>query len=237
MATFDLSAVIWRRRAAARRITLRVDAGLGRVVVTLPPRSARAAALALLDANSAWLASQLDALPEIQTLEAGATVSIDGVPRIIRQRTGQQGVWLHENVLNAACEAAVVPRLVGQFLRAEARRRLTGQAIGKSALAGLSLQRVSIRDTRSRWGSCSAAGALMFSWRLVMAPLFVQDYVVAHEVAHLKHLDHGPEFWALADRLSPHREAAVSWLRAEGPRLLRVAWPAGRAPTPPATTG
>jgi len=218
-----MAGVVWRRHATAQRITLRIDAGLGRVVVTLPARVPRAAGVALLNANAAWVALHLAALPEVVTMQAGGCVCIDGVPRLIRHRQGGRGVWLEADALNAACDPAVLPRLVGQFLREEARRRLTSQAVGKSALAGLVLQRVSIRDTRSRWGSCSPGGALMFCWRVVMAPLFVQDYVVAHEVAHLMHLDHGADFWALADRLSPHREAAVSWLHQEGPRLLRVA--------------
>jgi predicted metal-dependent hydrolase len=223
MSKCDLAGPLWRRHATARQITLRIDARLGRVVVTLPARAKRAAGLALLNANAAWVASHLAALPDVQTMDAGGSVSIDGVPRLIRHKRGGQGVWLEADVVNAACDPAVVPRMVGQFLRAEAKRRLTGQALGKSARAGLALKCVSIRDTRSRWGSCSPGGALMFSWRVVMAPLFVQDYVVAHEVAHLKHLDHGADFWALADALSPHRKAAVSWLHKEGPRLLRVA--------------
>ena len=76
--------------------------------------------------------------------------------------------------------------------------------------------------TRSRWGSCASDGSLAFSWRLVMTPEFVQDYVAAHEVAHLKHLNHGARFWSLVDKLTPHAEAAIPWLRAEGFRLLRV---------------
>ncbi len=223
MSSLDVSAVVWRRRASARRITLRIDAALGQVVVTLPERVPRSAGMALLNTHADWAASHLAALPDVPRMGSGGSVSIDGVPRVIRHRPGKRGVWLEADELNAACDPAVLPRLVAQFLRAEAKRRLTGQAVRKSAGAGAALQRVSVRDTRARWGSCSPGGALMFCWRLVMAPLFVQDYVVAHEVAHLVHLDHGPAFWALAESLSPHREAAVSWLRAEGPRLLRVA--------------
>jgi predicted metal-dependent hydrolase len=114
-------------------------------------------------------------------------------------------------------------RRVGDFLRAEAGRRLAVLARDKALLAGVAVRRVSVRDTRSRWGSCSPKGALMFCWRLLMAPPLVQDYVVAHEVAHLRHLNHGTAFWALADQLSPHRAAAEAWLAQEGPRLLRVA--------------
>jgi predicted metal-dependent hydrolase len=215
--------VIWRRHARARRITLRIDPGHGRVVVTLPARAARAAGLHLLNNNAGWVASRLAALPNVPPLADGGSVPINGVPCLIRHLPGRRGAWLEADVLHVSGDPAFLPRRVADFLRAEAQRRLGGQALAKSAGAGLMALRVSVRDTRSRWGSCSPAGALMFCWRLVMAPLFVQDYVVAHEVAHLRHLDHGPDFWALADALSPHRHEAVTWLLKEGPRLLRVA--------------
>jgi predicted metal-dependent hydrolase len=214
--------VVWRRHARARRITLRIDPGQGQVVVTQPVRAARAAGLDLLGRNAAWVASRLAALPEVPPLVDGGSVPINGVPHRIRLMPGRRGSWLEAGVLHVSGDKAALPRRVQDFLRAEAKRRLGGQAVAKSAASGLVAQRVSVRDTRSRWGSCSPAGALMFCWRLVMAPLFVQDYVVAHEVAHLRHLDHGPEFWALADALSPHRHEAVTWLLKEGPRLLRV---------------
>jgi predicted metal-dependent hydrolase len=83
-------------------------------------------------------------------------------------------------------------------------------------------QAIRLKDTRSRWGSCAPDGTLAFSWRLVMAPDWVLDYVVAHEVAHLRELNHSSRFWAHVERLTPHRDAAVEWLRQHGPALLRV---------------
>lgn len=82
-----------------------------------------------------------------------------------------------------------------------------------------------MKDTRTRWGSCTADGTLMFCWRLVMAPPHVQDYVAAHEVAHLRHMDHGRGFWALVARLTPNKPAAVHWLETQGPGLMRVGSP------------
>jgi predicted metal-dependent hydrolase len=215
--------IVWRRHTRARRITLRIDPGQGNVVITLPARAARAAGLALLNTHAGWVASRLAALPCVPPLVAGGTVPINGVPHLIRHMPGRRGTWLEANVLHVSGNPAFLPRKVSDFLRAEAQLRLVGQAMAKSAGAGLAAGRVCVRDTRSRWGSCSPAGALMFCWRLIMAPPFVQDYVVAHEVAHLRHLDHSPDFWALADALSPHRREAVTWLLKVGPRLLRVA--------------
>jgi len=79
-----------------------------------------------------------------------------------------------------------------------------------------------VADTRSRWGSCAPDGRLSFCWRLMLAPSFVVDYVVAHEVAHLCHLNHGPRFWQVVERLTHHRAEAQLWLRRNGARLLRA---------------
>ena len=92
----------------------------------------------------------------------------------------------------------------------------------KAGQAELTPRRVTVKDTQTRWGSCAANRNLAFSWRLIMAPRLVQDYVAAHEVAHLRHMNHGSRFWALVEVLTPHTEVAVAWLREEGPRLLRV---------------
>lgn len=229
--------ILWRRHATARRITLRIDAGRGKVVVTLPRRTAKSAGLALLRENAGWVAASLAALPNVAPIQDGASIAIEGIPHLIRHAPHGRTPILRGNALHVPGDPAEMPQRVANFLRGHAKIRLAARAVAKAASIGLAPCRVTVRDTRSRWGSCSAQGALMFCWRLVMAPPFVQDYVVAHEVAHLRHLDHGAAFWALADILSPHRREAVSWLQANGLALLRVGRPAGAAPTRSAPTG
>ncbi len=215
--------VFWRRSAAARRVTLRIDARKGHVVVTLPMRVGRAAGVALLNTHAEWVTARLAALPAAAPFADGASVMLDGAPLPIRHAPGARGgAWLTDGALHVAGEPAFLSRRVHDFLRAEAKRRLAAQVAAKAGAAGLAARRVTVKDTKSRWGSCSPDGVLMFCWRLVMAPPFVQDYVVAHEVAHLRHLNHGDAFWALTDRLSPHRAQAVAWLNREGARLLRT---------------
>jgi predicted metal-dependent hydrolase len=92
----------------------------------------------------------------------------------------------------------------------------------KASVVDVAPRRVAVKDTKSRWGSCASNRNLGFSWRLVMAPPHVQDYVAAHEVAHLRHMNHGPRFWSLVAELTPHTEIAVAWLRNNGPKLLRI---------------
>ena len=186
-------------------------------------RAGRAAGMALLNTHAAWVAARLAALPEAAPFADGTTVMLDGAPVPIHHAPGERGgAWLADGVLHVAGDAAFLSRRVHDFLRGEAKRRFAAQSTAKAGIAGLAPRRITVKDTRTRWGSCSADGVLMFCWRLVMAPPFVQDYVVAHEVAHLRHMNHAPAFWALTDTLSPHRERAVAWLHEEGPRLLRT---------------
>jgi predicted metal-dependent hydrolase len=215
--------VQWRRSARARRVSLRIDPREGTVVLTLPPRAGRPLGMALLMDHAEWVTRRLAALPGAVPFVDGAEVPVDGVPHRIRHVPGLRGaVRLVGCEIQVGGEVEFLPRRVGDFLRAEARRRLGGLVAAKVALSGLRPSRVTVKDTRTRWGSCAASRALAFSWRLVMAPGFVQDYVVAHEVAHLRHMNHGPLFWALVGTLTPEMPRAMAWLRDEGPRLMRV---------------
>lgn len=225
--TLDLStgptAVLWRRSARARKISLRIDTRTGGVIVTLPTRAAQAAGMALLRDNAAWVADRLARLPQTVTLVDGATVPIDGTPHQVRHEPGARGgAWIADGALIVAGRPEFLARRATDFLRAEARRRLSVLALAKATLAGRAPRRVIVKDTRTRWGSCTADGTLMFSWRLVMAPPEIQDYVAAHEAAHLRHMNHGREFWALVGQLTAHRAAATRWLEVEGPGLMRV---------------
>jgi hypothetical protein len=215
--------VEWRRSKRARRVSLRIDPRGGSVVVTLPPRAGRSAGMALLMDHADWVTDRLAALPEQVAFVDGSSVPIAGVPHRIRHMPNQHGgAWLHAGELHVTGAPEFLRRRVIDFLRAEARRRLAALVMQKAAMAGLQPRRLIVKDTRSRWGSCAPDGSLAFSWRLVMAPEFVQEYVAAHEVAHLQHMHHGPRFWALVDRLTPHTRTAVPWLRQEGARLLRM---------------
>ncbi len=215
--------VEWRRSARARRISLRIDPYGGTVVVTLPLRVGVRAGIALLTNHADWVSDRLAALPDAVALTDDALVPICGVPHRIRHLPqARGGAWLDNGELFVTGRPEFLARRVKDFLRAEARRRLAALTVAKAQSADLHPRRLTVKDTRSRWGSCAADGSLSFSWRLVMAPAFVQDYVAAHEVAHLRHMNHGKRFWALVERLTPHTATAVPWLRTEGTRLLRI---------------
>jgi predicted metal-dependent hydrolase len=178
--------------------------------------------MALLMGHVDWVADRLAALPEAVPFMDGAVVPIGGVPyRIRHEPTARGTAWLRDEELHVTGAPEFLRRRVTDFLRAEARRRLTALVAAKAALAGVTPKRVVVKDTTSRWGSCAPDKTLAFSWRLVMAPEWVQDYVAAHEVAHIGHMHHGPAFWAQVERLTPHTKAAIAWLRKDGARLQR----------------
>ena len=196
-----LARVEWRRSSRARRVSLRIDPTGGAVVVTLPIRATRKAGMALLMGHAEWVSSRLAALPEAIRFAEGATVPIAGVPHRIRHApTAKGGAFLLGQELHVTGAREFLSRRVRDFLRKEAQRRLGALVAAKAGLIGVVPKRVTMKDTTSRWGSCAPDKSLALCWRLVMAPAFVQDYVVAHEVAHLRHMNYGPKFWALVNQ-------------------------------------
>jgi predicted metal-dependent hydrolase len=179
--------------------------------------------MALLITNADWVSERLAALPGAVAFVDGAEVPLHGVGHCIRHMPRARGVaWVQDGEIRVAGDLGCLARRVADFLRAEARRSIIALVTEKAALARVQPGRIALKDTSSRWGSCASNGNLAFSWRLVMAPPFVQDYVAAHEVAHLRHMNHGPRFWALVTQITPHMDPAIVWLRTNGMRLLRV---------------
>ncbi|OLS42931.1 M48 family peptidase [Rhodovulum sp. BSW8] len=213
--------VTLRRSARARRYSLRVSQLDGRVTLTLPQRAPEADGLAFVREKEAWIRRHLSARPEDQVVRAGGTVPYEGRALALVPGSGR-APRLHEGTLAVPGPAAEVPARVQAFLKTRARARLAAAADGYTAALGLSYRRLTLRDARSRWGSCSSRGDLMFAWRLIMAPPEVLDYVAAHEVAHLVEMNHSPAFWAVVARLMPGYEAPRAWLRANGAALHRV---------------
>lgn len=210
-----------KRSALARRISLRIDPVRGPVMV-LPPKAKLADAERFLIAHRIWLAERMARLPGKVALTDGAQVPILGVPHPIRHAPeAKRGVWVEDGALVVSGRVEHVGRRVADFLKAEAKRLILPQAHDLAARLDRKPGRVSVKDTRSRWGSCSSAGDLAFSWRLVLAPEWVLTYVVAHEVAHLVEMNHSPAFWAVVDRLVGDSHAPRRWLKSHGPGLHR----------------
>ncbi|MDQ1080409.1 M48 family metallopeptidase [Pseudoroseomonas cervicalis] len=220
-------ALLWRRSARARLVSLRIEPVAGAVLVTLPasltPAAGRRAGLALLRRHAAWVTARLAALAPPLRLRPGAAVPLGDVPHPIRHDPGHAGpAALRPGGILVGGGPDTLPAQVMALLQDEAGRRIRPLVRRHAARLGVAPRAVRLKDPRGRWGSCAPDGTLAFSWRLVMAPPWVLDYVVAHEVAHLEELNHSPRFWAVLAALNPHHAAAQAWLRRHGPGLLRV---------------
>ncbi len=211
------------RSPRARRASLRVDPARRRVVLTAPPRMARGTAVDFAHAQAGWIAARLQRLPARHPFVDGADVPLFGTPHRIRHRTGVRGtVWREGCEIHVAGKPEYLSRRLKDWLTAEVRARLVPMVQAKAARVDRSVKRITVRDTRSRWGSCGPDGSMSFSWRLVFAPPEVLDYLVAHETAHLVHMNHGPRFWALARTLCDGPiEGPQAWLKKNAEMLLQ----------------
>ena len=168
-----------------------------------------------------WLIAQIDARPPRVPFAEGAVVPVLGVDHVIRHRPGaRRGAWREDGTIFVSGFAEHMARRVTDLLKAEAQSEIAPRARAKAAIVKREIRRIGIRHMTSRWGSCGSDGALCFCWRLILAPEAVLDYVVAHEVAHLRYMNHGPRFWALVARLTPDAKGAQAWLKAHGDTLL-----------------
>jgi len=213
--------VTLRRSARARRYSLRVSQLDGRVTLTLPKRAPLSDGLDFLREKEGWIRGHLADQPDDQPVRLGGSVPFRGRPVPIVAGTGR-GARLFEGGLAVPGAADGVPVRVRALLVTEARAALCAAVDRYTAQLGRRHGRLTLRDPRSRWGSCSSRGDLMFSWRLIMAPPEVLNYVAAHEVAHLAEMNHSPAFWATVERLLPGYGAPRAWLRANGAALHRV---------------
>lgn len=211
------------RHARARRMRLRFDAVKGEARLTIPPRAALRGALAWAAEQAGWIERQRGDERGAVRIADGALLPVEGrMVRLVATGTPGRGVALEEDVLIVGGPVELAGGRALRWLKTWARQVLTVETQALAARNGLRLGPVSIGDPRSRWGSCATSGAIRYSWRLILAPAHVRQATVAHEVAHLKHMNHGPDFHALVRAISPvDPDAARAWLRREGAGLHR----------------
>lgn len=207
-----------RRNARARRMVLRVGQTGGGPTLTLPPGVPLAQARDFLRDHEGWLRRHLAQRPRAARLGDGTVLPFGDGSMTLRAASGRVTRRVGDRLEIPGPPEAWAARVVA-WLREEARRACVSGVERHARALGVRPGRVSLRDPRSRWGSCSATGDLMFSWRLVLAPNHVLDYVVAHEVAHLVELNHSARFWAVVRRICPDYERPRDWLRHHGAGL------------------
>jgi predicted metal-dependent hydrolase len=212
------------RLRRSRRLRLRVDHDRGVLKLTMPWRHSTSAALDWVAGQRPWIDQQLAAAPSALPLAIGARISVEARELLIRHDpASRRGVRIVDDALLVGGAVEGVARAVERWLRSLARDRLSAETAAIAMEAGVTVRSVSVGDPVSRWGSCSASGALRYSWRLILAPPDVLRFVVAHEVAHRLHMDHSPAFKKAEERLFGGPVAdARSELRRLGPSLRAV---------------
>jgi hypothetical protein len=219
----DLGApLVIRISPRARRVGLRIDAARRQVELVLPRTVAPELGLRFLRAKRGWVAARFAALPQPVPFIDGAVVPILGVPHRIRRSRDPAAppVEIADSEIRVRGDPTHLSRRVHDHLAALACDELAGRARPLANRLGRKITRISVRDPKSRWGSCSSSGNLSFSWRLIFAPVDVVDYVVTHEVAHLVEMNHGPRFWHLVDSLVPSNARQRRWLDRHRAELL-----------------
>lgn len=211
-----------RRSGRARRISLRISQLDGRVTLTLPTGAPEQEALDFARSKESWIRGHLSTQPEICVPEIGRYIPVEGQMLRIIPANGRRVSVSGDQI--AVPEQSTTTRLQS-WLRDLARDRLAAASDLYADRLGRSYQRITLRDTRSRWGSCSSQGALMFSWRLIMAPPQVLAYVAAHEVAHLAEMNHSQAFWSQVERIYGPYDTERRWLRENGTQLHRYQFP------------
>ncbi len=216
-----------KENSRATRLTLRIEPGGRALRLTVPTGLPQREVTDFLDRHRSWLTAKMARFSGESLLEEGGMLFLRGVAHRIARTGRLRGITEAvvedgEPVLKVSGAPEHLSRRIADFLKKEARLDLERLATAHAKNLGRRITSLTLRDTRSRWGSCAVDGALSFSWRIVMAPPYVIDYLAAHEVAHLEQMNHGPDFWSLCERLCPMTREARHWLKRNGTLLHAI---------------
>lgn len=218
----EMLPLVIRRHQRAKRICLRYNPTNHAISLTLPRHTRVSDGLVFLMQKSEWLVQTLHDMPSKKQIKPGVVIPLLGKRvRIKHDAEMRRGWMIRDDTLFVSGERDAFPEHVNAALRKIASQTLTTLALRYGAMIGRRINRVTVRDTRSRWGSCSSTARLSFSYRLIFAPKEVMEYVVAHEVAHLRHMNHSAAFWNCVESICPDYEAAKDWLKLHGKDLYR----------------
>lgn len=209
----------------AKRLALRLDAKTGLVFLVMPKRASVKKALDFAHQYRDWIDKHATGVPDIIPLTHGTVISVLGIDRTINVTTDESHkrttVTMTDTTINVHTNKDDPSSRIMRFLKGLAKDEITRIALEKSGRINRVPTTIQIRDTKSRWGSCSSDGTLSLSWRLILAPPSALDYVIAHEVAHMVHMNHKTRFWALCEKLSADFKTGHGWMKTHGHTLMR----------------
>lgn len=213
----------YRRHKKSRTLKLRYDASNDIAIVTMPYRTSERAAKKFAEKHHSWLLAQRESAPTRLYLSPNEIIPFKGQnKKIIHIKDQAARVRVYEDEITVGGPLEGFSVRLENFLKKQARKSIEPLALEMAEAIQKNFKRIQIRDTKSRWGSCSSSGNLSFSWRLIMTPPDILRYVVAHEVSHLEEMNHSPAFWAVVDQLVDNAKISRKWLKNEGQSLMLV---------------
>ena len=210
----------------ARRVSVRIDPTRREAIATAPSKRHLKHAAQFAAERAGWIAHELARLPQGVSLTPGACIPLRGERHLLVYEHGRAAPRIEPGspprLIAPAPDAALFQSRLLRFLKEEARRDLIDRVAAHAVTLGVTPVRVQVKELRSRWGSCTVDGVLSFSWRLILAPAYVLDYLAAHEVAHLREMNHSRRFWAQVRRCMPEFDLGRQWLHEHGCGLHAV---------------
>lgn len=211
--------IVIRKHPKSRRMVIRYQPLQHHLCLTLPRYVSIRQGLHFVEEKRAWIERQIDEQPEHIPFTDGQVIPFHGTDYTLTHKGGRGVISIEDEKILVPGDKQFMERRVREWLKEKAREEITALAKKDAALIGKKIKKITVRDTSSRWGSCSHDGSLSFSWRLILAPDYVLKYLVSHEVAHLAELNHSPAFWAIVKELCPEYDQARRWLKTYGQRL------------------
>lgn len=214
---FDIKII---KSARAKKLTLRIDFKEHIPVLTIPNRCSSKRAVDFVEIHRQWIENCLQKLPTTKQFENGEKVSVLGqMLTICHAPQLRRGVFIEDNILYVSGELDFLHRRIKDYIKKQAKLEFYKRSKILADSLNCELNDVTIKDTKSRWGSCSSINNINYSWRIALAPQEVFEYLIAHEVAHLKHQDHSSRFWKCVSELYPKAEAGKTWLKQHSKEL------------------
>ena len=204
----------------ASKLILKIDNRERIPVLTIPKYCSNKKAVEFVRSNKQWIDDCLQKLPLIRKFIIGEQISLFGKKYQIEHcPTSRFGVQIEDSVIKVSGQQEFLHRRLTDFIKQKAKSRFLQKSQKLAAKIDCHINEVFIKDTKSRWGSCSNRNNINYNWRIALAPDYVIDYLIAHEVSHLKHQDHSENFWNCVAKLCPDYQKGREWLKNHGKEL------------------